>query len=63
MSKQSLQYISDKQLSERLEVSRQTIWRWVREGNLPKPIKLGSNCARWKLSEIEAWEASKGAAA
>ena len=63
MSKQSLQYISDKQLSERLEVSRQTIWRWVREGNLPKPIKLGSNCTRWKLSEIEAWEASKGAAA
>ncbi len=63
MSKQSLRYISDKQLSERLEVSRQTVWRWVREGNLPSPIKLGSNCTRWKLSDIEVWEASKAAVA
>ncbi|MAN58245.1 MAG: AlpA family transcriptional regulator [Flavobacteriaceae bacterium] len=63
MSKQSLRYISDKQLSERLEVSRQTVWRWVREGNLPRPIKLGSNCTRWRLSDVEAWETSKEAAA
>lgn len=63
MSKQSLRYVSDKQLSERLEVSRQTVWRWVREGNLPSPIKLGSNCTRWKLSDIEAWEAGKVGAA
>lgn len=63
MSKQSLRYVSDKQLSERLEVSRQTVWRWVREGNLPSPIKLGSNCTRWKLSDIEVWEAGKVGAA
>ncbi|WP_322003340.1 helix-turn-helix transcriptional regulator [Marinobacter alexandrii] len=63
MSKQSPRYVSDKQLSERLEVSRQTIWRWVREGNLPSPIKLGTNCTRWKLSDIENWEAGKVGAA
>lgn len=63
MIKPTLCYLSDKELSERLEVSRQTIWRWVREGNLPRPIKLGSNCTRWKLSDIEAWEAGKVGAA
>ena len=61
MSKQSLRYASDKQLSEFLEVSRQTIWRWVREGKFPTPIKLGQNCTRWKLSDVAAWGASKEA--
>lgn len=59
MSKQSLHYASDKQLSEFLEVSRQTIWRWVREGKFPTPIKLGPNCTRWNLEHVKSWEASK----
>lgn len=63
MSKQSLNYISDKELSKLLEVSRQTIWRWVREGHFPAPVRLGPSCTRWKLSDVKAWEASKGAAA
>lgn len=63
MIKPTLCYLSDKELSERLEISRQTVWRWAREGNLPNPIKLGSNCTRWKLSDIEAWEAGKVGAA
>ncbi len=63
MSRAAFHYLSDKQLSERLEVSRQTVWRWVREGNLPRPVKLGANCTRWKSADIESWEASKGAVA
>jgi prophage regulatory protein len=63
MIKPTLCYLSDKELSERLEVSRQTIWRWVREGNLPHPVKLGSNCTRWKLADIQSWEAGKVGAA
>lgn len=61
MSKPSLYYASDKQLSEFLEVSRQTIWRWVREGKFPVPLKLGPNCTRWKISDVKAWEAGKEA--
>lgn len=61
MSKQL--YITDKYLSQLLDVSRQTVWRWVREGNLPQPLKLGPNCTRWKMSDIEAWEASRRAVA
>ncbi|MEX0603838.1 MAG: helix-turn-helix domain-containing protein [Marinobacter sp.] len=58
-----MQYLSDKHISERYEVSRQTVWRWVREGKFPAPLKLGPNCTRWKLSDVEAWEASKEVAA
>lgn len=56
-------YAADKELSYFLGVSRQTIWRWVREGKFPAPIKLGPNCTRWKVSDIEAWEAKKESAA
>lgn len=59
MNSPSLQYLSDKQLSIQLNVSRQTIWRWVREGNFPKPVKLGENCTRWTMADVQAWQTEK----
>ncbi len=56
-------YLSDLDLAIRYKVSRVTPWRWAKKGTFPSPVKLGPNCTRWKLSSIEAWEASKGAAA
>lgn len=60
---QNEKYLSDRELAARYEVSRVTPWRWARKGAFPTPVKLGPNCTRWKLSCVEAWEASKGAAA
>jgi predicted DNA-binding transcriptional regulator AlpA len=47
-----------------LPVSPATIWRWVRDGKFPKPIKLGASVTGWHVDEIEAFVAacSKGAA-
>ena len=56
---QPMKYFSDKHLSERYEITRATVWRWVREGKFPKPIKLGANCTRWKSSDVDAWEKLK----
>lgn len=57
-----MNYLSDKKVSERYEVSRATLWRWVREGQFPSPVKLSPGCTRWKLADIEAWEAKQEAA-
>ena len=54
-------FISDKQVSVRYEVSRATIWRWVKEGNFPSPVKFTTGCTRWRLSDLQTWEASKEA--
>jgi prophage regulatory protein len=54
-----MKYLSDKHLAERYEVARATIWRWVRESSFPSPVKISKGCTRWKLSEIEAWEAAR----
>ncbi|MCK7548487.1 helix-turn-helix transcriptional regulator [Marinobacter koreensis] len=63
MSKQSkdlnTKFLSDKQLSDRYEVHRATIWRWSRDGFFPQPVKFGNHCTRWKLSDVEAWEAAQ----
>lgn len=34
-----------------LQASEPTFWRWVRQGIVPKPVKLGG-MSRWPRSEI-----------
>ncbi|WP_321363166.1 AlpA family phage regulatory protein [uncultured Celeribacter sp.] len=53
-------YIADTQLAARYGVHRTTPWRWTKtETGFPQPVKLGPQCSRWKLSEIEAWEKTR----
>jgi predicted DNA-binding transcriptional regulator AlpA len=46
-----------------LPVSVPTIWRWVAEGNFPKPIKLGPKTTVWNLDEIEVFLAQRAGGA
>lgn len=41
-------------VAERYDCSVQTIWRWVRQGQLPKPVKLGPNTTAWAEEELDA---------
>lgn len=52
------QFYSDRTLAHRYEVSRATIWRWVKEGKAPKPIKINGS-TRWKLDDLLQWEAKQ----
>lgn len=53
-------YLSDAQLAARYGVHRATPWRWAKtDPAFPKPVKLSPQCSRWRLSEIEAWEAAR----
>lgn len=36
-------------------VSTVTVWRWEKEGNFPKRIKLGGNARGWIESEVDRW--------
>jgi len=40
-------------------IGNTTLRRWVREGNFPKPIKLGANCVAWRRDEVDAWLESR----
>lgn len=45
--------IRDTEAADLLGCGRSTLWRWVADGVIPKPIKIGG-ASRWYLSEIEA---------
>lgn len=36
-----------------LAISRPTLYRWVKEGMLPCPIKLGKNTSGWRRSALD----------
>lgn len=59
-----LTYVRDVDLATRYRVSRNTIWRWTKEGRLPAPVRLGPGCTRWSMADIEAHEGAieRGAA-
>ena len=42
-----------------IPASPATIWRKVKEGTFPKPVKLGERITAWKLEDIEAWLAAR----
>jgi prophage regulatory protein len=54
-------YLRDTDVAARYGTSRPTIWRWTAAGRFPAPVKLSPGCTRWRLSDIEEWEASKEA--
>lgn len=50
-------YLSVDQVALRFGVSKDTIWRWTRKGDFPGALKLGGTTTRWRLADIEDWEA------
>ncbi len=43
---------TDRELAAMLSISKATVWRWVREGLLPKPVRISARCSRWKLGDL-----------
>jgi predicted DNA-binding transcriptional regulator AlpA len=43
--------------------SAATIWRRVRAGTFPAPVKISKGITAWRLADIEAWLAEQGTAA
>ncbi|MFP7572440.1 helix-turn-helix transcriptional regulator [Marivita sp. S2033] len=52
-------YLSVDQVAKRFDVSKDSIWRWKRNGDFPKPVRLGGSTTRWRLSDIEDWEVQR----
>ena len=52
-------FIRDTGVAERYDVSRPTVWRWVRDGLLPPPESLGPNTRRWRVATLDAHDAQR----
>ena len=47
-------YVRAKTLARLLDLHPSTLWRWVADGRLPQPHRLGAGVTAWRWSEVEA---------
>ena len=45
-------WVRDKDLAEYFGISRPTVWRWVKAGRLPKPVRFSPGCTRFDTTLI-----------
>ena len=38
-----------------------SLWRFVREGKFPKPVKLSGNITAWRVGDVREWLSKQGA--
>jgi prophage regulatory protein len=56
------QYLRQRQLlKNHLPFSASTLWRKVRSGEFPAPVKLSEGITAWRLSDVNQWLSNKGA--
>lgn len=54
------QFIRERQLLELyLPFSASTLWRKVRSGTFPRPVKLGPAITAWRVSDVTSWLAGQ----
>jgi predicted DNA-binding transcriptional regulator AlpA len=49
----SRELLSVNEVASRLSVAPRTVWRWVAQGRLPRPLRLRPGCVRWWSSDVE----------
>ena len=49
---------STRSLERVVSLSRATIWRKVKDGKFPQPVRIGVRGIRWRRADIDAWLAS-----
>ncbi len=54
-------YVRPKFIQEFFSFSKSTLWRLVKKGDFPQPIKLCEKVSVFKAEEVHAWINEKGA--
>ena len=47
------------EVCDRLQIHRASIYRRMRSGHFPEPLKISARAVRWRADEVEAWIASR----
>lgn len=49
-------FLKDLEACSRYGVARSTWWRWLQEGRIPQPVRIGPRAVRWRLADLQHWE-------
>ena len=51
--------LTRREVEARCRLARTTLYKMMREGQFPCPIRIGARAVRWLQSEVEAWIQSR----
>ena len=51
-----------REVCEVIGVSRTTLWRKSRDGEFPRPVRLGANSIGWLATDVQKWIRSRPSA-
>lgn len=51
--------LTRKQVQAKTGITTSSLYRLMREGSFPLPLKISTQSVRWKSNEIEEWIATK----
>lgn len=55
-------FLTDQKVADRYGIRRPSVWRWVHTNpTFPRPVSLSAGCTRWRLADLEKWEADQAA--
>ena len=54
--------IRSARLAPSLGIGRTTLWRWVKEGVFPAPVRLSGRVTAWRVGDVREWLQSKAQA-
>ena len=52
-------FLTRAEVEQRFSIARSTIYRLMRSGAFPEPIRVGPRAVRWRASDLDAWLASR----
>ena len=52
-------YLKRQELESRYQVTKTTIYLWIKTRSFPAPIHFGANLVRWNSVQVSAWENEK----
>lgn len=53
-------YIRQVQLVKIIPFSAATLWRKVKDGSFPSPVKLSARVTAWRVEDLRAWMQERG---
>ena len=53
------QLLTLKQVCARVALSRASVYRRLREGGFPEPVRVGVRAVRWHATDVDAWVSSR----
>lgn len=58
MTMNQAEYIPITRVADRFHTTKHAVYRWLRnDRSFPAPIRLPGGTLRWRIAELDAWEA------